>query len=204
MRVEERLFFERRHWGARPKNTLHAPHHRPTTPTTGRPDDRRHNKISPVSLKFLRLATMSDDDNYGSEEEYEYQYSDEDDDNSSSQPMAIDSDVDDASDGSRKRKAGTAGSNGGGGAADSRRRSGSNVHNAMMELIDGGGGELPVCVRSLILGVGGCVAVAGCKPPRSPGRAGLLPPWISVAIHERAWSTVPGRSRTSVAVPVLG
>ena len=124
------------------------------------------------------LTTMSDDDNYGSEEEYEYQYSDEDDDNSSSQPMAIDSDVDDASDGSRKRKAGTAGSNGGGGAADSRRRSGSNVHNAMMELIDGGGGELPVCVRVLILGVGGCVAVAGCKPPRSPGRAGLLPPWI--------------------------
>lgn len=114
---------------------------------------------------------MSDDDNYGSEEEYEYQYSDEDDDNSSSQPMAIDSDVDDASDGSRKRKAGTAGSNGGGGAADSRRRSGSNVHNAMMELIDGGGGELPVCVRVLILGVGGCVAVAGCKPPRSPGRS---------------------------------
>jgi len=119
---------------------------------------------------------MSDDDNYGSEEEYEYQYSDEDDDNSSSQPMAIDSDVDDASDGSRKRKAGTAGSNGGG-AADSRRRSGSNVHNAMMELIDGGGGELPVCVQGLILGVGGCVAVAGCKPPRSPGRAGLLPPF---------------------------
>ena len=144
---------------------------------------------------------MSDDDNYGSEEEYEYQYSDEDDDNSSSQPMAIDSDVDDASDGSRKRKAGTAGSNGGG-AADSRRRSGSNVHNAMMELIDGGGGELPVCVRGLILGVGGCVDVAGCKPPRSPGRAGLLPPWISVAIHERAWSTVG--SRTSVAGPVLG
>ena len=88
---------------------------------------------------------MSDDDNYGSEEEYEYQYSDEDDDNSSSQPMAIDSDVDDASDGSRKRKAGTAGSNGGG-AADSRRRSGSNVHNAMMELIDGGGGELSLSV----------------------------------------------------------
>jgi len=137
---------------------------------------------------------MSDDDNYGSEEEYEYQYSDEDDDdNSSSQPMAIDSDVgDDASDGSRKRKAGSGGggSNGAGGAAaDSRRRSGSNVHNAMMELIGGGGGELLGCVRGLIFCVGVLLRLDQAEV-QCYVAASMLFALISVGPStNRAWST---------------